>query len=58
MAQDCSMTCIYCEQVLAPRHEHDHAPIPKRTGFRGHLVVIDDPLSVQQAWRARGMNRS
>ena len=28
----CAATCVYCEEVLAPRHEHDHAPLPKRNG--------------------------
>lgn len=28
----CSLTCLYCEQVLAPRHEHDHFPVPRRNG--------------------------
>ena len=32
----CDPKCFYCENVLSPRHEHDHFPIPRRHG--GELV--------------------
>ena len=28
----CDERCIYCDGVLATRHEHDHFPVPKRSG--------------------------
>lgn len=28
---DCR-ACFYCETPLAPRHEHDHFPLPARAG--------------------------
>lgn len=33
---DCA-SCFYCEANLAPRHEHDHFPIPGRHG--GDITV-------------------
>jgi hypothetical protein len=29
---ECSGACSYCDVALAPRHDHDHAPVPKRNG--------------------------
>jgi hypothetical protein len=31
--------CAYCEAVLSPRHEHDHAPVPKRHGGKQTIPV-------------------
>lgn len=37
-AAGCEATrCFYCESFLAPRHEHDHFPVPARAG--GKYVV-------------------
>ena len=33
MSQKCrKQNCLYCDQVLSNRHEHDHMPIPARNG--------------------------
>jgi hypothetical protein len=29
--------CVYCDAMLATRHEHDHMPVPKRA--RGEVSV-------------------
>lgn len=31
--------CFYCDAVVSPRHEHDHAPIPLRHGGAETVVA-------------------
>lgn len=36
---ECSERCYVCKSIVAPKHEHDHFPVPKRMGGEAVLCI-------------------